>query len=350
MAIEFFPFDDGPGANSFEDRWMAMMRNVLGTGVLKGKLNSFEVYGDSSGMQVKVKTGHAWIEGHMVISDAEEILAIAANNSGNPRIDRIVLQMDRDANTIDLIVKQGVPAGAPAAPALTQTDALWEISLAQIAVANAAGTITAGNVTDERGYARSSDILSLTTAQRDTLPAAFKYEGLVIYNDTLNKHQYWTGAAWTDLVPAGSPPGVIAAFAGAAAPAGWLLCDGSVVSRATYADLFAVVGVVFNTGGEAGTDFRLPNLKGRVPVGLDAGQAEFDALGETGGEKTHVLTTAEMPAHTHNYPSFVSGNGVNSMGRSDNPTAGGAVSSSTGGGGAHNNLQPYLALNYIIKT
>lgn len=90
---------------------------------------------------------------------------------------------------------------------------------------------------------------------------------------------------------------------------------------------------------------------GRVPVGFDSTQTEFDAAEETGGEKTHILTTAEMPAHTHNYADtrnlIVYAGGANA---SIDPSLGafGTTTSSTGGGGAHNNLPPYI-VTYLWK-
>ena len=166
------------------------------------------------------------------------------------------------------------------------------------------------------------------------------------------------------------PAGMVAPYAGASAPSGWLLCDGAVVSRTTYADLFTAIGTTFNTGGEAGTDFRLPNLKGKVPVGLDSADTDFDALGEARGAKTHTLTLAETPSHDHGGQSGLP-TGPPSAGRYGDWTgAGGAVGWATvgvsgqsnnysehrhsitaaGGGGAHNNIQPSLVLNYIIRT
>lgn len=103
--------------------------------------------------------------------------------------------------------------------------------------------------------------------------------------------------------------------------------------------------------GDGSTTFTLPNLKGSVPVGRDASQTEFNAVGETGGAKTHTLTTAELASHAHTMPSFGGGAANNFMliQRGENAT-GTESTNSTGSGTAHNNLQPYLALNFIIKT
>ena len=88
---------------------------------------------------------------------------------------------------------------------------------------------------------------------------------------------------------------------------------------------------------------------GRVLIGLDSADTDFDAVEETGGAKTHTLTTAEMPSHTHTFTAFQTTSGTN------NRTGGGALSvsassttASTGGGGAHNNVQPYIVV-YMFK-
>ena len=88
---------------------------------------------------------------------------------------------------------------------------------------------------------------------------------------------------------------------------------------------------------------------GRVLIGLDSADTDFDAAEETGGAKTHTLTTAEMPSHTHTFTAFQTTSGSN------NRTGGGALSASassttasTGGGGAHNNVQPYIVV-YMFK-
>ncbi len=126
------------------------------------------------------------------------------------------------------------------------------------------------------------------------------------------------------------------------------------------------VGKVWEQGsldvaGDGSTNFNLPNLKGRVPAGLDSAQTEFDTCGKTGGAKTVTLTINEMPSHSgHHDP----GGGIaaymqqsvltsyGSVGRGWAIQSGNEaipVTVSTGNGLAHNNLQPYIVLNYIIK-
>lgn len=144
-----------------------------------------------------------------------------------------------------------------------------------------------------------------------------------------------------DLIGSVAPSGAIHMWPTNSAPTGFLLCDGTAVSRATYADLFAVIGETYGAGNGS-TTFNLPNFKGKVPVGRDSGQTEFDVLAETGGAKTHTLITEELPSHRVDW--IVEGSGM--------PAGiGFAASQQTiGGDDPHNNLQPYLIVNFIIKT
>ena len=111
-------------------------------------------------------------------------------------------------------------------------------------------------------------------------------------------------AVQASLVPAGT----ILDHGGSSAPAGFLACDGSVVSQATYANLYTAIGSNWNTGSEGGGNFRLPNLIGTMTIGKGtASWGTVRTLGKYGlpsggtyvGEETHGLLAAEIPAHTH---------------------------------------------------
>ena len=175
------------------------------------------------------------------------------------------------------------------------------------------------------------------------------------------------------------PPGGIMAYAKAAAPAGWLTCDGSPVSRATYAALFAAIGVVYGAGDGINT-FNIPDLRGRVPVGVDGAAARMtanDALAQAGGTEAanmpahnHGGATGGMSAnnpHAHSAPSslnFLLNDGTNQFaasagttlkspqsfnGQTANTDIAHTHSIPSDGGGA-NNMPPYQVVTYIIKT
>lgn len=154
-----------------------------------------------------------------------------------------------------------------------------------------------------------------------------------------------------------TPVGSISLFAGATAPSGWLICDGSAISRTTYANLFSVIGTTYGVGNGS-TTFNIPNLQGRVPVGLDKNDSDFDTLGETLGEKKHTLTISEIPSHYHDLTVHSGGTTTTPIGgvaNTSNASGSGLLTNpsfriqNTGGGQSHNNLQPYIVMNYIIS-
>ena len=164
------------------------------------------------------------------------------------------------------------------------------------------------------------------------------------------------------------PSGTVLPYAGSALPGNpndYLLCNGAAVSRSTYSTLFTAIGTTYGVGNGS-TTFNLPDLRGRVIAGQDdmggtsadrltnqTGGLNGDTLGATGGAETHTLTEAQIPAHTHDFPidgnnGSVDGTIVKSSVTELNPNT--KTTTSTGGGVAHNNVQPTIILNYIIKT
>lgn len=155
------------------------------------------------------------------------------------------------------------------------------------------------------------------------------------------------------------PPGAIMEYGAASAPTGWLLCDGSAVSRATYSDLFAVISTTFGVG-DGSTTFNVPDFRGRVGVGTGTGSGlTARTLAATGGEESHTQSTAEMPSHNHDEWTNAAGSTFIGGGAATGDTVG-AVTSATAGtrfttgskgsGTAFNVMQPFLVATKIIKT
>jgi len=162
------------------------------------------------------------------------------------------------------------------------------------------------------------------------------------------------GLSWTAGI---NPTATILDYAGATAPGGYLLCDGSAVSRTTYSALYAIISTTYGTGNGT-TTFNVPDLRGRVTAGVGSVGTNAQptlALAGSGGEQTHLLTGPEsgIQAHTHTIgaESFIAGSTLNLQVFNGNSSAATLTGTTgpTNATTAHNNMQPYLAVNKIIK-
>jgi microcystin-dependent protein len=156
-------------------------------------------------------------------------------------------------------------------------------------------------------------------------------------------------------------------FAGNFAPRGWAFCQGQILSINSNTALFSLLGTTY--GGNGQTTFALPDLRGRVAVGPGQGPGLSNVnLGEVSGEPTHTLIITEMPAHNHQAQAQGNSNAGDSSSASGNTWAtsttrdniyinaapNGPMAANTvtigiaGSSQPHNNMQPYLGMNYII--
>lgn len=145
------------------------------------------------------------------------------------------------------------------------------------------------------------------------------------------------------------------------APRSWAFCDGQILPINQNQSLYSLLGITYGGNGE--TSFALPDLRGRTPIHVGASNGTSHQQGQRSGEETHTLSSAEMPQHSHDLmiKNDIGENTLpagNSLAASEYETrystnVGGEAMSSeiitnVGGGQAHNNMQPYLALNYCI--
>lgn len=157
---------------------------------------------------------------------------------------------------------------------------------------------------------------------------------------------------------------------------GYFACDGSILSQAAYPSLFSAIGTAYNIGGEGAGNFRIPDKRGRTPVGAGNGPGlSGRSLGQQVGEENHTLSTAELASHGHGvsdggHGHSISGTAFNNQdigfprlsvgggnalygGGFPNINADGSGANisiqATGSGSGHNNMQPSLVCNILIK-
>lgn len=237
---------------------------------------------------------------------------------------------DTDAQTL---TNKTLTTPAIADPTITGT--------ASVAALHATGAVTADSTVHATGNISTDGDVSAATA---TLGAAAVSGALSAATATV------AGVAG-GLVPVGA----VLPFAGAAAPSGWFLCDGSAVSRTTYAALFAALGTAYGAG-DGSTTFNLPDLRDNFPVG----KSGTKALGSTGGAATHhhdlagghaqiTLTTGGVFAHRSAASAWTATHTVDGTLASDTGSynTGADLQGNTADGSS---LPPYVALNYIVKA
>lgn len=240
-------------------------RDLVGQGVVGA--GDLEVTA-GTGLQCHIAAGAAWVTGdddadaqgpYRVRNDGTVTLTHDAADATNPRIDRVIAEvLDSQFSGVSdlwrLRIVKGTPAGSPAAPSVPNN----ALSLAQVRINATATSLT--SITDERTKA----VVGEGAADGPTIPPAAP----------------------------GVPAGALVPYAGSAAPSGYLLCDGSSYLRDSYPDLFTAIGTTY--GAADGTHFNVPDMRGRMPVGVGT-NSDVDALAKNEGE----AVDDRRPKHKH---------------------------------------------------
>jgi len=300
MAIKCFPLagEQNYGVIDFQSYLGSRIQ-----GVYNAAGNLQVTAQDPAAMAVNVSAGLAWLKtgdlaGVTFRMDAGAELIVEAADALQDRIDTVVVGLDLVNRTGYCEVVKGLIGGGATPP--VRDASYYELVLAEISVTAAMSAVTSAKITDKRedndvcGYMRdiinASEVTVVNNLTTSSASAAL--------SAGMGKQLEDTKATKADPVFTGalqSPSfvGMVAFFAQASAPAGWLACDGSTVSRTTFANLFAAIGTLYNTGGEAGSDFRLPDMTGRFLRGTGGNAAALGTKqGDTFQGHEHIFSIA----------------------------------------------------------
>lgn len=167
---------------------------------------------------------------------------------------------------------------------------------------------------------REGYVARVTEVERDNLSAEELWDGRMVFNTDVDRLETSVSGAWDQIVPVGT----VIPYCGSTSPDGWLLCDGSAVSRTTYSALFAAIGDAFGSG-DGSTTFNLPDLQQRFPLGK-AASGTGSTLGGLAGAIDHIHAqtshTHAVTNHTHTQPGLLSLPPSHSHTQGDTGTAG----------------------------
>jgi len=294
------PGDAGPYSAA---QWQELYRNVLGVGAMRPNMGVLLGSGTqpNDGLKVQAQSpattsidvlaGSALMQGIPYINSATVSFTIAANASGNPRIDTVILRADYALQTVRLAVLQGTPAASPSAPALTQSsNVLWEIPLADIAVANGFVSISNSNITPRYEWVNAAAGVYVDNVLNNS-GGTLNTGDVVIWDSTADRAVTTTttqgdkrlAGIWVGRTANGSygrvlVDGIGYVNAGAAITRGNLLVTSTVAKQAVANLLFALdtdIGIALET--TSGSGLVLTYVKVRKQIKIPYQPAAFPA-------------------------------------------------------------------------
>lgn len=317
----------------YDEKFVALVNSIL---VKNGVFDDGLMVSVNSGITVDVASGSAIIDGFIYHNDSPKALTLETANASLPRIDSIMLRWNISGRTMNAVVVTGTPQSNPSAPAPVRNSTTYDFQLATVQINAGVDSITAANITDTRpddmvcgitsGY-NSVDIDAMMTQYNAQFDEWFNQIKGQLSEDAAGNLQNQINTINTEL------NGMVDKIY----PVGSVYTS---VNNVNPSSLFGGTWVSFASG--------------RTLIGVDTAQTEFNTVQKTGGEKTHTLTTTEIPSHTH---MMIGTRSIpeDSSGPFKTPWSDGnpinlRSTGSTGGGQAHNNLPPYITVYFWLRT